>query len=313
MFNFTGLERALPLAADELPLADDELAPALYADRFRAAALGHLGGDPGRHDAAVFNRLTGATVATHLTLVGPGDVVVGVSPTYSHPTIVRAAALAGAHFVETQGLAQFQAALAREPRVALVAVTRLAVSYDLLPFDELREIVRLAHARGALVYVDDAGGARVGPAMFGQPRTLELGATGLDKYGTIGPRVGLLAGDRALVARIRARGIELGMEARPMLYPAIVRSLEQYRPERVRELVATMRTVGAALGDRVVETPVIAKLLGEDSALLVKFVPPETLARFGGAPALATAIAGAVDQLGPLVAAPDRLRELLLG
>src|SRR5262249_56611723 len=98
------------------------------------------------------------------------------------------------------------------------------VTYDLLPLDRAREAVRLAHSRGARVYVDDAGGARVGPAVFGQPKTLELGAdlgaTGLDKYGTVGPRLGLLAGDTALVATIRARAFEVGLEARPMPSPS---------------------------------------------------------------------------------------------
>jgi hypothetical protein len=48
-------------------------------------ALEHLGGAPETHDVAVFNRLTGATMATHLTLVRPGDVVIGVSASHSHP------------------------------------------------------------------------------------------------------------------------------------------------------------------------------------------------------------------------------------
>lgn len=73
------------------------------------------------------------------------------------------------------------------------------------------------------VYVDDAGGARVGPAMFDQPRTLQLGvdlvATGLDKYGTVGPRLGVMAGDKALVDRIRVRGYEMGLEAGPSCTP----------------------------------------------------------------------------------------------
>ena len=71
-------------------------------------------------------------------------------------------------------------------------------------------------------------------------RTLELGvdpgATGPDKYGTKGPRFGLLAGRKDLVSQIRAKGFEFGMEARQMLYPAVVRTLEQYDPTRVRAL-----------------------------------------------------------------------------
>ena len=63
----------------------------------------------------------------------------------------------------------------------------------------------------------------------------------------MGPRVGVLAGDKALVARMRARAFEFGLEARPMLYPAVLKSLEQYRPERVRSLVECTKEVAAAL------------------------------------------------------------------
>jgi L-seryl-tRNA(Ser) seleniumtransferase len=205
VFIFTGLEHALPMSGDELPFADDEIAPALYFERLKTLALEHLDGSPDRHDVAVFNRMTGATLATHLTLVRPGDVVIGASASYSHPSVVRAANHVGARFVDTAGLAMFQQAIAAEPRVALVDLTRLAVTYDLMPVEEICAIVGLAHNRGAPVYMDDAGGARVGPAGFGQPRMLELGvdigATGLDKYGTVGPRLGLLGGRANLVSR----------------------------------------------------------------------------------------------------------------
>lgn len=368
IYNFSGLERGLPLGADELAVADDELAPALFFDRFRALALEHLGGSPDRHDVALFNRMTAATLATHLTLVRAGDTVIGVSPSHSHPTVVRAAGQVGARFVDTRGLAGFRPAIEREARVSLVVLTRLAVTYELIPLDEIEGIVRLAHARGALVYVDDAGGARVGPAIFGQPRLLELGvdlgATGMDKYGTVGPRLGLLGGDSRLVSRVRARGFEFGLEARPLLYPAAVRSLAGYRPERVRELVATTKEVAQALkvrlGDRVTETPVIAQLLGEDileiareragiarppvvpfeataalamlllrdhgiltvhfvglppgtSAILFKFMPPETVARFGGPEAFARAVDDGLDGLAALVGDPAGIRTLLFG
>jgi L-seryl-tRNA(Ser) seleniumtransferase len=208
-YVLTGLEHSLPLAAEELEFADDEIAPALSFERLKELALDHLGGSPETDDVAVFNRLTGATMATHLTLVRPGDVVIGVSATHSHPSVVRAAGHVGARFIDTAGLGAFRDALVAERSVALVVLTRLAVTYDLLPLEAIESIVRLAHDKGALVYVDDAGGARVGPAAFGQPRTLELGvdigATGLDKYGTKGPRFGLLAGRKDLVGRIRVK------------------------------------------------------------------------------------------------------------
>jgi L-seryl-tRNA(Ser) seleniumtransferase len=364
---FTGLEHAMPLSADELEFADDEIAPALCFPALKALALEHLGGAPERDDIAVFNRLTGATMATHLTLVKPGDVVIGVSESHSHPSVVRAAAQAGAHFIDTADLAAFRDVIATE-RPSLVVLTRLAVTYDLMPLEAIAAVVRLAHQKGALVYCDDAGGARVGPAAFGQPRTLELGvdigATGLDKYGTRGPRFGLLAGRQELVARIRAKGFEFGMEARQGLYPAVVRTLAQYNPARVRALIDTTKQIGAELrpllGNRLRETPTTVQIPADDildlamarggvekppivpyeasaalsmlllrdhnmlmvhfvgvppgtADLLIKFVPPETLDRFGGPRKYAGAIDAAFTRLGELLGEPQRLRELLLG
>jgi L-seryl-tRNA(Ser) seleniumtransferase len=305
----------------------------------------------------VANRLTAAIVAAMQVLVRPGARVVGVSPSYSHPTVVRAVHLAGGTFDEGGEIAGAE----------LVVLTRLAVTYELLAEDAVHAAVAEAAEHGIPVFVDDAGGARVGPAIFDQPKTLELGAvagaTGLDKYGTTGPRLGLLAGRSELVGRIRARAIELGLEARPMLYPAVVHSLEQYDPERVRALVAATREVADALESRfpwVDRTPVAVKLQAEDtlaesarraglqvtqchlapyeataalamlllrdhgvltvhfaalppgtSALLLKFIPPETLAQFGGADRFADAVDAALTELGSLVGDEDALRDLL--
>jgi len=272
VYIFTRLEHGLPLTAEELRFADDELAPAVSFERLKELALDHLGGSRETDDVAVFNRMTGATMATHLTLVKPGDVVIGVSASHSHPSVVRAAGHVGARFIDTAGLGAFRDAIATERTVALVVLTRLAVTYDLLPLDVIDTVVRLAHDKGALVYVDDAGGARVGPAAFGQPRMLELGvdvgATGLDKYGTKGPRFGLLAGRRNLVSRIRVKGFEFGMEARQMLYPAVVRTLEQYDPPRVRALIATTKQIAGELrpllGNRLRETPTTVQIAADD-------------------------------------------------
>jgi L-seryl-tRNA(Ser) seleniumtransferase len=348
LFDFTGLVRSLQVEDEVL---DDELSPALYGERLTALALEHLGGVPGRDDVFVANRTTAALVAAMQVLVRPGSRVVGVSPSYTHPAGVRAVRLAGGAF-EDGG----------DPAAGadLVLLTRLAVTYELLPDDEL------VRDFGAPVFLDDAGGARVGPAVFGQPRALELdveaAVTGLDKYGTTGPRLGLLAGRTELVGEIRARAIELGLEARPMLYAAVVRSLERYRPERVRALVAATSEVGQALEERlgswVTLTPVAVRLEGEatlaealrraglggtsvvpieataalamvllrdhgiltvhfaavppgTAALLLKFVPPETLERFGGATAFARAVDESLDEVARVLSRPGELLELL--
>ena len=368
IYNLSGLDRRLEATADDLALYDDDLAPALMIDRLNALALDHLGGDAKAHGIVAFNRQTAAVITATAVLVRAGETVIGVSPTGSHPCVIRGAMRAGADFIDTLGVSQFERAIGETGKVALVSMTRLAVSYEILSVKEIERIVRLSHDAGAKVLVDDAGGARVGPAVFDQPKTLELGvdvgSTGLDKYGTVGPRIGLLGGRRELVDDIRALAFELGVEARPMIYPGIVRSLEQYEPARVRELVATTTEVIAAvkkrLGNRVTETPMIARLDGEDileiameragltqrpavpieasaglamlllkhygvltvhfaglppgtSSMLIKFVPPETLARFGGAERFAEAIDKSLDRLAEVIGSPAAFRELLFG
>ncbi len=359
LFNFTGLERALDVGDVDAAILDDDLAPALVGERLTELALEHLGGVPGRDDVFVANRMTAAAVAAMQVLVPPGASVVGVSPSYTHPAVVRGVALAGGHFRDGGPI----------EGADLLVLTRLAVTYELLPGERLLEVAEEARRLEVPIFVDDAGGARVGPAVFGQPRMLELGAdvgaTGLDKYGTSGPRLGLLAGRAELVARIRARAIELGLEGRPMLYPAVVRSLERYSPERVRELVETTNRLGDALEQRlcglVTRTPVAVKLEAEQllaeacaragiqvtdcylvpyeataalamlllrdhgiltvhfaalppgtSALLLKFIPPERLERFGGPERFASAVDAALDELAGLLATPRALRALLV-
>lgn len=272
LHNVSGLERGLHLPENIPPwMLDDEWSGALYVEPLRRLGLEHLGGEDGVHDVTVTNRLTAAIYVAMQVTVRPGSTVIGVSASHSHPCVRRAVRDAGAQLVEAVGLAQFRAVLDRNSDVSVVALTRLAVTYEALDEPDIREIVRLAHARGALVILDDAGGARVGPALLGQPRSLQLdvdlAATGLDKYGVIGPRVGLLGGRIDLLAAARARSFEFGSECRPVLYPAVVESLRHYSDQRVRDLVASTKQAGevlrSRLGDIVENTPFIFTLTGE--------------------------------------------------
>jgi L-seryl-tRNA(Ser) seleniumtransferase len=361
--NLTGLERSFVPGEVEPGLLDDELAPALLGERLRELALEHLGGDADEHDVFLANRTTAALVATMQVVLPEDGVVLGVSAGYTHPAVVRAVRLAGGRLVDTLGAEAFVAELDKASHVDVVVLTRLAVTYEALEQADVEQIVAAARSRGAVVVADDAGGARVCPAVLRQPRTLELGVdvgvTGLDKYGVSGPRLGLLAGRRDLVEAIRARAIELGLEARPLLVPAAVHSLERYRPERVRELVAATQELGDALerrlGSLVTRTPFTIKLRGEDVLraataprgvvpveataavamqllrdhglltvhfaavppgtpdLLLKFVPPETLAALCGADVLAAAIAGSCERALSAIADQGKLAELLFG
>ncbi len=271
IYNFSGLQRSLSLDGIDGWLLDDEVAPAIYGEEVTDLGLAHLGGVSGRDDVMVFNRLTAALFAVHLAMVDGGRAVVGFSPSYSHPVVSRSVARCGGRFTDTTSLGRLKELCDESPAPALVVITRLAVTYQILPEEEILAAVEIAHHRGIPVLLDDAGGARVGPAVFGQQRALELGvdvaATGLDKYGTQGPRLGLLAGRRGIVAAARARALEFGLEARPMLYPAVVNSLRSYSPERVVERVKVTSAVADSLrtrlGDRVVANEVSVQVQAE--------------------------------------------------
>ena len=229
IYNLSGLERRFEAPDDGLTPLDDELAPALMGERLNELALDHLGGDAKTHGIMVFNRQTAAIMTATRVLAGPGQTVIGVSATGSHACVIRGAKYAGADFIDAIGLGQFEKVLGETDNVSLVSMTRLAVSYEILGVKEIEKIVRLAHDAGVPVLVDDAGGARVGPAVFDQPKMLELGvdvgSTGLDKYGTIGPRVGLMGGRRELVEEMRGRCCTR---------PSSIRSNNTTRPECAR-------------------------------------------------------------------------------
>src|SRR5258705_252829 len=265
VFNFTGLERGLRIDPNDMPFLDDELAPAIFGQRLTELALEHLGGRSDRHDVMVFNRLSAATLTAHIVRVRAGGTVIGVWVGYRHPSVTRAAAHVGARFVDTVGLKAFAEALEREPQVDLVVLTRLAVTYEALPIDDIRQIVALARARKVPVYADDAGGARVGPAVLGE-HILEL-------------------------ARERAGLAETSLV--PFEASAILAML--------------------LLRDHGIVSVHFAGMPPGTSAMLFKFVPPETLQRFGGAMAFAEAVDGSLSKLAALMGDREQVRALLLG
>src|SRR5882757_7000138 len=137
LHNVSGLERGLVLPDGVDPWAlDDEWAGALYAEAVHDLGLAHLGGVAGQHDIAVTNRLTAALFAALQVTVRPGSTVIGVSPSYSHPAVVRAVADAGGRLVDTAGVAAFEEALRSSIDVSVVVLTRLAVTYDALSAED---------------------------------------------------------------------------------------------------------------------------------------------------------------------------------
>jgi L-seryl-tRNA(Ser) seleniumtransferase len=276
IFDISGLERGMPPGDQDLD--SDELSSALHWQRVHQLGLAHLGGNATGHDILICNRQSAALFAALMVMVTSSSTVVGFSPSYSHPAVTRPVRFLGARFVDTNTIADFEVAVGGVSGPVVAVLTRLPVSYaGVMSFDDLQTAIGLCQRRAIPILVDDAGGARVAPAVFGQPRSLQLGVdvatTGLDKYGTIGPRLGLMGGRKDLVAAITTTAFQYGLEARPMLYAAVIRSLDQYNEARVRELTASTQLFGEALharlGSSVTQTPIAVKIEADSLLALV--------------------------------------------
>ena len=159
---------------------------------------------------------------------------------HGHPSVPRAAELARAHWQEVTSPQELETLFTSEHQVPLVVVCS---SYrGALKEEELRNVCKVAHARGIPVYVDDASGARTRTAVYDQRPSGELGAdlimTSCEKAALFGPRAGLLIGRADLMEHIGAKANILGTEARPAVVAAVLRTLQEYTPERGRQLFA---------------------------------------------------------------------------
>jgi len=245
LFNLTGLIRAFPFApGDEEALRSYVHFIARSNGELEAAALARLGAVPGRHEGFLANRVSAAMIAIMLVLLEPGDRVLSVVPAdRSHPSIKQAVNLARGSFEEVQGVEGLAEALDRGPAPKVVAITTIAPSKHHLPAAEVVRAIALARARGARVVLDDAHMAsRI--AIYEEPPSLALAEPpdvavwSLDKH-MGGPRSGFVSGEAALLRKIRARALALGVEAQPGQYLAGLHAVERFDPAPVKA-AATM-------------------------------------------------------------------------
>ena len=250
---FTGNPRRFPLGPGDLDdWCEEWVGPGLFADQLRRVAVEHLGGK-GHDVAAVTNRTSGGIVAAILALAG-GRTVVSVVPDgdRSHASVVRGCRLAGTDLVEVVP-DQTTAAVA-EHGPELVVVTTVTSSLARMEDAEAMSAIEAARSSGAVIFLDEAYGARVRPVLHDGVRSLELGAdaaiTNTDKAGLEGPRAGVLVGREAVVVPIVARAAELGIDARAPIAAGALRSLESFDPGVLRREAADGREVARALEDR---------------------------------------------------------------
>ncbi|MEM8949721.1 MAG: selenocysteine synthase, partial [Pseudomonadota bacterium] len=232
---------------------------------------------------------------------------------------------------------------------ALVIVTTVTSTLARMSDEAAATAVQKAKAAGAVVFLDEAYGARLRPILHGGAKSLILGAdlaiTNADKAGLSGPRAGIIAGAAAPVLATLAKASELGQEARAPIAAGAMRSLQRFDPEdllqEARDGQAIAEALAARFGNDIVQRSDLGPMLDEQDvmALLLdrigrpeaSLVPAEATALIGmillrdhgvltvnthGAPGGRVSIrlkptAGALDAVGGAAALVDALERTL--
>ncbi|MEM8951467.1 MAG: aminotransferase class I/II-fold pyridoxal phosphate-dependent enzyme, partial [Pseudomonadota bacterium] len=193
---FTGNPRYFPLKPDDLATYCEEwVGPGLFARELTEAAVDHLGGG----DAAVVTNRTSAGIIAAILALASAKPVISVKPDgdRSHTSVARGCRLAGVTLIEVDASEDIEPVLAREAP-ALVIVTTVTSTLARMSDEAAATAVQAAKAAGAVVFLDEAYGARLRPVLHGGAQSLTLGAdlaiTNADKAGLSGPRAGIIAG-----------------------------------------------------------------------------------------------------------------------
>ena len=274
---FTGNQRDFPIRPEDIAtLCEEWVGPGLEAEELRQVAIGHMGAR-GDDAVAIFNRTSAGIIAT-IAALAKGRPVVSVVPPKgrSHASVVRGAKIAGVPVHEVQGDNEWLKVIEAQ-RPALVVITTVTSSLERLEDHITLEVGQYARALGAKVFLDEAYGARLRTVLHGGRLSLQLGAdiavTNCDKAGLSGPRAGVLVGRAELVTAAAAKGAEFGMEARAPITAAVLRSLQKYQPEDLRQESAAGQKLADALAQKMgadlVQRSDLGPMVEEDAVLRV--------------------------------------------
>lgn len=272
---FTGNQREFPLKTEDLNTHCEEwVGPGLFAEELQRVGVAHMGGHATDSVAAV-NRTSAGIIAT-IAALSAGKTVVSVVPPggRSHASLIRGCTISNVPLKEVQGDKDWISAI-EEHRPALVVVTTVTSSLEFLDDAISMEVAGFARAKGAVVFFDEAYGARMRPVLRGGVLSLELGGdlaiTNCDKAGLSGPRSGLVVGRPSLVTRVSAKASEFGMEARAPIAASALRSLQRFSPKDLVEEAQSGQELGRALRGRLgadlVAISDLGPMIEEDLAL----------------------------------------------
>ena len=229
--DLTGLAGGFDVTPKDISLLETYAGPAVFDEKIQKLGIEHMGGEK----VLPLNRTTSGIAAMIITYVKEGDEIVHFLPKKpGHPSIPRTANLVGADYVEYSSIDDFKIS----DNTALVVITGTTMDHEVITEDDFKQIIQKAKDKDVLVFVDDASGARLRRAIYNQPTAIELGAdlsvTSTDKL-MDGPRGGLMAGSEKLIDEIKLTVNQYGFEAQAPLVAGMIKALEKYSPQRIRE------------------------------------------------------------------------------
>ena len=231
LIDLTGLAGGFDLTLEDISLLETYAGPAVFDERIQELGREHLGGEK----ILPLNRTTSGIVGMIIALVKPGTKIVHyLAKKPGHPSIPRTAKLVGADYVEYTNLDDFKI----DDNTSLVVITGTTMDLEVISVDDFKTVIDQAKAKNIPVFVDDASGARIRRAVYDQPRAIDLGAdlsvTSTDKL-MEGPRGGLMAGSTELIDQIKLVVNQYGLEGQAPLVAGMIKGLEKYSPDRIKE------------------------------------------------------------------------------
>ncbi len=235
LYDLSGLSGGFLIDEKDKALLNTYIGASYFAEKVNEYGLRHLGGD--EDDKCVgFNRTSSAILATILALK-PKKVIHYLPELPGHPSIERSCKIVDAEYFESDKMEDILNKLNKIDGNTLVVITGSTMDLKVIELENFKKVIDTAKNKGAIVFVDDASGARV-RLLFNQPPALKLGAdlvvTSTDKL-MEGPRGGLLAGKKELVDKIYIEGTKFGLEAQPPLLAGMYRALENFNLERIKK------------------------------------------------------------------------------
>ncbi len=231
LIDLTGLAGGFDVTPNDISLLETYAGPAVFDEKIQKLGIEHLGGEK----VLPLNRTTSGIAAMIMTYVKEGDEIVHYLPEKpGHPSIPRTAQLVGASYVEYNDINDFKIT----DKTALVVITGTTMDHEVISEDDFKYVIEKAKEKDILVFVDDASGARLRRAIYNQPTAIDMGAdlsvTSTDKL-MEGPRGGLMAGSAKLIDEIKLTVNQYGFEAQAPLVVGMIKALEKYSPERIRQ------------------------------------------------------------------------------